>query len=42
MILLLLIRNGNMKIIDYLVGGKYSNVEAADKSGLTPLHYAVR
>ena len=46
MILLLLIRYGRFDIVqylvEYLVGGKHSNVEATDGNGWTPLHRAVR
>ena len=41
MILLLFIRNGHFDIVEYLVGGKHSNVEATDRDGWTPLHRAV-
>ena len=42
MILLLLIRYGYFKIVQFLVKGKHCNTEAVDKSGQNPLHYAVR
>ena len=41
MILLLLIRYGCFKIVQFLVNGKHCNTEAVDKDGLTPLHLAV-
>ena len=42
MILLLLIRYGYFKIVQFLVNGKHCNTEAVDKDGLTPLHHAMR
>ena len=42
MILLLLISNGHLEIVQFLINGKHCNTEAVDKDGRTPLHYAVR
>ena len=42
MILLFLIREGYFNIVQFLVNGKHCNTEVVDKSGQTPLHYAVR
>ena len=42
MILLLLIRYGYFKIVQFLVNGKHCNTEAVDKYGQTPLHYAMK
>ena len=42
MILLLLIRRGRLKIVQFLINGKHCNTEAVDKDGQTLLHFAVR
>ena len=42
MILLLLIRCGYFKIVQFLVSGKHCNTEAVTTNGLTSLHYAVK
>ena len=42
MILLLLIREGSLEIVKVLVNNDVCNLEAADNSGRTPLHCAVR
>ena len=42
MILLLLIRRGQLKIVQFLINGKHCNTEAVNKYGQTPLHLAVR
>ena len=42
MILLLLIRHGNFKIVRFLFNGKHCNTEAVDKDGQTLLHLAVK
>ena len=42
MILLLLIRCGRLKIVQFLINGKHCNTEAVDKDGQTLLHFAVR
>ena len=42
MILLLLIRYGLLKIVQFLINGKHCITEAVDKNGQTPLHWAVR
>ena len=42
MILLLLIRCGHLKIVQFLINRKHCNTEAVDKYGRTPLHYAVK
>ena len=39
--IVLLIRNGHLEIVKYLVGGNHSNIEATSRSGWTPLHLAV-
>ena len=39
--ILLLIREGYFKIVQFLVNGKHCNTEAVDKHGWTPLHHAV-
>ena len=42
MILLLLIREGYLEIVKVLVNSDECSLEAADNSGRTPLHLAVR
>ena len=42
MILLLLIRLGSLEIVKVLANSDECNLEAADNSGWTPLHWAVR
>ena len=40
--ILLLISNGRLEIVQFLINGKHCNTEAVDKYGQTPLHLAVR
>ena len=42
MIVLFLIRNGHLKVVQFLVEGRYCNPEAKDRGGQTPLHHAAR
>ena len=39
---LFLIRNGHLKVVQFLVEGKHGNPEAKDKDGVTPLHLAAK
>ena len=39
---LFLISNGHLKVVQFLVEGRYYNPEAKDEVGQTPLHYAAR
>ena len=42
MILLLLIRRGRLKIVQFLINGKHYNTEAVGKDGQTLLHLSMR
>ena len=41
-VFILLIRNGHLEVVQFLINGKHCNPDAADKNGFTALHLAVR